>query len=157
MPPNLNISAKKKHFGPKIAVVNGCFDVLHAGHIHLFREARAISDRLIVLLNSDASVRKLKGPGRPANCESDRETVLRAIGDVSDVVIFGSEDELEEMILTIKPRFLVKGSDYRKSPQEKITGAKWLPNWGGELVFVDLLPGRSSSRVIGSGSGRGGA
>jgi rfaE bifunctional protein nucleotidyltransferase chain/domain len=129
----------------KIVCTNGCFDVLHAGHVALLREARSLGDRLIILLNSDRSVKRLKGPSRPIHGEQDRMAVLLALGDVDDVVMFDYERDLENLIRQIRPTVLVKGDDYLGKP---VTGANLLPEWGGVVHFVKRLANRSTSIAV---------
>ena len=128
----------------RIVFTNGCFDILHAGHVSYLERAKRFGDVLIVGLNSDGSVRKVKGPGRPVNSEKDRARVLGALSSVDSVVIFGEETP-RRLICAVKPHVLVKGADWAAS---KIAGAKELRTWGGKLRRVPLLPGRSTSRVI---------
>lgn len=128
----------------KTVFTNGCFDILHAGHIKLLREARGFGDRLIVGLNSDDSVRRLKGPTRPINCADDRKTVLEAIRYVDQVVIF-EEDTPLELIRKLQPDVLVKGSDYGEG---KIVGESEVLSWGGAVHRIGLLEGRSTTGML---------
>ena len=130
--------------GKRIAFTNGCFDVFHAGHVRILRIAREAADVLFVGLNDDEGVRRLKGPGRPANRLEDRAEVLRAIRYVDHVVAF-AEDTPIRLIKGIRPDALVKGADYLET---EIVGAKEIKEWGGELIRVPLLEGRSSTRII---------
>lgn len=130
--------------GKRVVFTNGCFDILHAGHVAYLERAKRLGDILIVGLNSNASVRKLKGRGRPINSEKDRARVLGALSSVDSVVIFG-EDTPRKLICAIKPHVLVKGADWTA---RNIAGAKELRAWGGRLRRVPLLPGRSTSRMI---------
>lgn len=123
---------------------NGCFDILHAGHIKLLREARSFGDRLVVGLNSDESVRRLKGPSRPMNSEDDRKTVLEAIRYVDEVIIFGEDTPLE-LINRVKPDVLVKGADYGAG---EIVGEKEVVSRGGVVRRIELLPGRSTTALL---------
>jgi D-beta-D-heptose 7-phosphate kinase/D-beta-D-heptose 1-phosphate adenosyltransferase len=130
--------------GLRVGFTNGCFDLLHAGHITLLRKARERCDRLILGINSDLSVSRLKGPGRPAQDEHTRAMILASLSPVDLVVIFG-EDTPERMIRTLRPDVLVKGADYRP---EQVVGADLVASCGGELVLVDLLPGHSTTNTL---------
>jgi D-beta-D-heptose 7-phosphate kinase/D-beta-D-heptose 1-phosphate adenosyltransferase len=128
----------------RIGFTNGCFDVLHPGHIKLLTEARAGCDRLIVGLNSDASVRGLKGAGRPVQNQQARAEVLAALEAVDLVVIF-DEPTPAELIRRVQPKLLIKGSDYRR---EEVVGHEIVEMAGGEVMLVDLLPGHSTTRIL---------
>ena len=130
--------------GRVIGFTNGCFDVLHAGHVSLLRQARAACHRLVVGLNDDASVSRLKGAGRPVNPVAQRVSVLRALGDVDAVVVF-AEDTPERLIRTIRPDVLVKGADYAP---DSVVGADFVRASGGRILLARLEPGLSSSRLI---------
>jgi D-beta-D-heptose 7-phosphate kinase/D-beta-D-heptose 1-phosphate adenosyltransferase len=130
--------------GLSVGFTNGCFDILHAGHVTLMNEARAKCDRLIVGVNSDASVGRLKGPERPINPEAERAAVLAALGAVDLVVVF-EEDTPEALIEAIKPDVLVKGADYTV---DQVVGAPFVLARGGRVALVDLVPGRSTTRVV---------
>jgi D-beta-D-heptose 7-phosphate kinase/D-beta-D-heptose 1-phosphate adenosyltransferase len=130
--------------GLKVGFTNGCFDILHVGHVGILEFARAQCDRLIVGVNADSSVRRLKGPGRPVNSEEDRAQVLGALGFVDSVVIF-TEDTPLELIRQLQPDILVKGADYSI---DQIVGADIVQERGGQVVTFDLVPGRSTSNVI---------
>jgi D-beta-D-heptose 7-phosphate kinase/D-beta-D-heptose 1-phosphate adenosyltransferase len=130
--------------GKVVGFTNGCFDILHPGHISLMKFSRDNCDCLIVGLNSDASVRRLKGPTRPINSETDRAIVLSALGTVDAVVIFG-EDTPIELIKAIKPDVLIKGADYSI---ETVVGADVVMNNGGKVLLAQLVPGKSSSGTI---------
>jgi D-beta-D-heptose 7-phosphate kinase/D-beta-D-heptose 1-phosphate adenosyltransferase len=131
--------------GRSIAFANGCFDVLHAGHIHFLREARAQCDLLVVGLNSDASVRRLgKGPGRPINEQSNRAAVLSALECV-DYVCFFDDDTPLELIRQVRPNVLVKGSDYRL---EEVVGREFVESIGGRVHLAEYIPGRSTTALI---------
>jgi rfaE bifunctional protein nucleotidyltransferase chain/domain len=127
-----------------IAFTNGCFDILHAGHITALIEASNHADFLVVGLNSDASVKKLKGEGRPANNEQSRTLLLAALSMVDAVVVF-PEDTPLDIIKTIKPDVLVKGGDYKL---EDIVGAKEVIANGGRVVINPILPGFSTTSII---------
>lgn len=130
--------------GRTLVFTNGCFDIIHAGHVKLLSEARACGHLLAVGLNSDASVRRLKGPGRPANGLADRRAVLESIRYVDKVFVF-DEDTPRELILALRPSVLVKGADYQES---EIVGAAEVMSWGGRVVRVELAPGRSTSAIL---------
>jgi len=130
--------------GLSVGFTNGCFDLLHPGHVSLLSQARATCDRLIVGLNTDASVRKLKGDGRPVNSEMARAVVLAALETVDAVVLF-DEDTPLKAIEAIKPGVLVKGADYKI---ETVVGADFVKSHGGRVVLADLVPGQSTTGVI---------
>ena len=130
--------------GKKIAFTNGCFDILHAGHIASLTEAAGLADVLIIGLNADVSVRKLKGSNRPLNNESDRALLLASLSMVDAVILF-SEDTPQQLIATLLPDILVKGGDYRV---EDIAGAKEVMAAGGRVVINPILPGHSTSGII---------
>jgi D-beta-D-heptose 7-phosphate kinase/D-beta-D-heptose 1-phosphate adenosyltransferase len=127
-----------------VGFTNGCFDILHPGHIKLLARARAACDRLMVGLNSDASVRGLKGEGRPMQTVHARAEVLAALEAVDLVVIFEQETPLE-LISRIRPSVLVKGGDYRR---EQVVGREIVERDGGEVILVDLVPGFSTTRIV---------
>ena len=128
----------------KIGFTNGCFDLVHPGHISLLRQARAKCDRLVVGLNSDASVKRLKGAGRPVQDEMARAIVLASLAMVDLVVIFG-EDTPEKLIQALRPDVLVKGADYKR---EDVVGADFVSSHGGEVVLAELTPEQSTSSLI---------
>lgn len=130
--------------GERIVFTNGCFDLLHAGHVSYLEQARHYGQRLIVGLNSDASVRALKGPRRPIMPEVDRAHVLAALAAVDAVVLFGEETPLE-LIRVVRPDVLVKGADYRP---DQVVGADEVQRHGGQLVLIPLLPDRSTSDLV---------
>lgn len=130
--------------GEKVVFTNGCFDILHAGHVRYLSAARQLGDRLVVGLNSDASVRRLKGPKRPVAPEDDRAEVLASLEAVDAVTLFG-EDTPEELIGQLLPDVLVKGADWTV---EQIAGAKTVIENGGSVLTVPLLEGRSSTGII---------
>jgi D-beta-D-heptose 7-phosphate kinase/D-beta-D-heptose 1-phosphate adenosyltransferase len=128
----------------RIGFTNGVFDLLHPGHIKVLAQARATCDRLVVGLNSDASVRRLKGEGRPIQPESARAEVLAALESVDLVAVFEQDTPLE-LIRRIRPTVLVKGGDYRR---EQVVGRKIVEGHGGQVVLVDLVPGFSTTRIV---------
>jgi rfaE bifunctional protein nucleotidyltransferase chain/domain/rfaE bifunctional protein kinase chain/domain len=140
----MRLSTEVRARGGRIVATGGCFDLLHAGHIAALRAARSLGDCLIVCLNSDASVRRLKGVGRPLVPEQDRADVLAALGFVDAVVIF--EEPTPAVVLqAIQPDIFAKGADYGLSA---IPEARLLSSWGGEAVLVPYLEGRSTSRIV---------
>ena len=133
-----------KHSGEKIVFTNGCFDILHAGHVRYLEQARALGDRLVVGLNDDASVKRLKGANRPINRLDQRATVLTALAAVDWVIPF-SEDTPYELISTIQPDVLVKGGDYKI---EDIVGADIVHKAGGQVSVIEFVEGCSTTRTI---------
>ena len=133
--------------GLRVGFANGCFDILHAGHTRMLRAARAECDRLVVALNDDASVRRLKGETRPVNPLEDRAAVIAALASVDAVIAF-AEDTPLEAILALRPDRLFKGSDYTI---EQVVGAPEVASWGGRTVLLDLLPGRSTTSILARG------
>ena len=134
--------------GQRIVFTNGCFDLLHVGHIRLLEEARRKGDRLVVGLNSDASVRRLKGPSRPLVEERERALVLAALSAVDAVVVFGESTPLR-LIEVIRPDVLVKGGDYT---QQTVVGAREVQAWGGRVELIPLVGGISTTRLIATAS-----
>ena len=128
----------------KIVFTNGCFDILHRGHITYLAQARQLGDLLVVGLNSDASVRRLKGPERPVNDERSRALLLAALEMVDYVVLF-EEDTPYNLILKVKPDLLVKGGDY---DIHNIVGADFVRQRGGEVRTIPFVQGFSSSSII---------
>lgn len=133
--------------GLRVGFANGCFDLLHAGHTRMLRAARAECDRLVVALNDDASVTRLKGSGRPVNPLQDRAAVIAALASVDAVIAF-PEDTPLEAILALRPDRLFKGSDYTI---EQVVGAAEVASWGGRTILLDLLPGRSTTTILARG------
>ena len=129
----------------RVIMTNGCFDVLHAGHVAYLEEAKSLGDRLIVAVNDDDSVRRLKGESRPINALEDRLLVLAGLAAVDWVVPF-SEDTPASLISQLLPDVLVKGGDYKP---DEIAGAKDVLNNGGEVRVLTFRDGHSSSRIIG--------
>ena len=127
-----------------VVFTNGCFDILHSGHVRYLTAARELGDILIVGMNSDASVRKLKGDGRPVNPAADRAEVLLGLRAVDHVVIF-NEDTAEELVRRLQPDIYVKGGDYSldRLPESAIVAA-----YGGRTVLVPMVEGRSTTNVI---------
>jgi D-beta-D-heptose 7-phosphate kinase/D-beta-D-heptose 1-phosphate adenosyltransferase len=136
--------AEWRHQGLRIGFTNGCFDLLHPGHVTLLAQARAACDRLIVGLNSDASVRRLKGEGRPMQDVHARAEVLAALEAVDLVVVFEQDTPLD-LISRVRPQLLVKGGDYRR---EQVVGHDIVERDGGKVMLIDLVPGFSTSRIV---------
>lgn len=128
----------------RIVFTNGCFDLLHPGHVAYLTAAKALGDRLVIGLNDDDSIRRLKGPTRPVNPLENRLAMLAALKPVDLVVPFGEDTPLE-LIRTLKPDILVKGGDYRP---DTIVGAEEVRGWGGEVVVIPFLDGHSSTGLI---------
>ena len=136
--------------GEKIAFTNGCFDLIHPGHVSLLSQARASADRLIVGLNSDASIKRLKGKDRPVQNETARGIVLASMGAV-DLVLLFEEDTPIELIRAIRPDVLVKGADYRV---DQVVGADVVQAAGGRVMLAELLPGHSTTGTIARAGGK---
>ena len=130
--------------GLRVGFTNGCFDLLHPGHISLLAQARAACDRLIVGLNSDSSVARLKGPDRPVQHEAGRAVVLASLGSVDLVTVF-AEDTPLELIRALRPDLLVKGADYAEAG---VVGAAEVRSWGGRVLLAELAEGHSTTRTI---------
>ena len=134
----------KNNSGKKIVFTNGCFDIIHRGHVTYLNEAKALGDILIVGINTDASVKKLKGDSRPINTELDRKFVLENLKAVDFVELF-SEDTPLNLILKIRPHILVKGGDWKP---ENIVGSKEVFGWGGFVHSLSLVAGKSTTALI---------
>lgn len=130
--------------GKSIVFSNGCFDILHRGHVEYLSKAADLGDILIIGLNTDASVKRLKGPSRPVNDEKSRAVVLAALQFV-DAVVFFEEDTPYNLIKLVQPDVLVKGNDYKV---EDIVGYDVVTNKGGEVVTVELVEGFSTTNII---------
>ncbi len=128
----------------RVGFTNGCFDLIHPGHVSLLAQAKAACDRLVVGLNTDASVARLKGPGRPVQSAAARATVLASLASVDAVVPF-PEDTPLDLILALRPDVLVKGADYRL---EQVVGAAEVSRWGGRVLLAQLEPGFSTTATI---------
>lgn len=133
-----------KQNGKKVVFTNGCFDILHSGHVKYLSEARKLGDALVLGLNTDASVRALKGEGRPINNETDRASVLAALGFVDFITLFGEETP-KELIDELIPDILVKGADYKP---EEIVGYDTVTSNGGKVITIELVEGRSTTKTI---------
>lgn len=129
--------------GDRLVFTNGCFDLLHPGHISLLYQARALGDRLVVGLNTDASVRRLKGPERPILSEQDRAAMLSALACV-DLVVHFDEDTPLDLIRVLQPDILVKGSDYKP---EQVVGKELVESYGGQVMLVELVKGYSTTQL----------
>jgi D-beta-D-heptose 7-phosphate kinase / D-beta-D-heptose 1-phosphate adenosyltransferase len=140
----VELAARTRAAGGVVVATGGCFDLLHAGHVRALEAARALGDRLIVCLNSDASVRRTKGPDRPLVGQHDRAAVLRALACVDAVTIF-EEDDPRAVLRELRPHVWAKGSDYALS---ELPEAATLSEWGGRAVLVPYVPGRSTTRLI---------
>jgi len=140
----MNRIHKWRDKGEKVGFTNGCFDLLHPGHVSLLSEARGACDKLVVGLNSDWSVKRLKGEERPSQTEQARAAVLSSLETVDLVIIF-SEDTPELLIKEIKPDVLVKGADYSI---EAVIGADFVQSYGGEIILVEIVPGFSTTATI---------
>ncbi len=134
----------QRQLGQKMVFTNGCFDILHAGHVNYLAKARAAGDFLVVGLNSDASVKRIKGPLRPVNPEKMRAQVLASLSFVDYVTIF-EEDTPEKLIKALKPDVLVKGADW---PEEKIVGASFVKSYGGRVLRIPFEHQISTSQII---------
>ncbi|MGO9484964.1 MAG: D-glycero-beta-D-manno-heptose-7-phosphate kinase [Rhodomicrobium sp.] len=131
--------------GLRVGFTNGCFDILHAGHVAMLSKAAEACDRLVVALNSDASVRRLKGESRPVQTESSRTQVMAGLKAASLVTVF-SEDTPIELIKLFRPDVLFKGADYK---EDEVVGGDLVKSWGGKVVLIELSPGLSTTNVIG--------
>jgi rfaE bifunctional protein nucleotidyltransferase chain/domain len=134
----------KKNHGKKIVFTNGCFDIIHKGHVTYLNEAKKLGDLLVIGLNSDASVKRLKGPERPINNEVDRQFVMGQLKAVDFVEIF-HEDTPLNLILKVKPKVLVKGGDWKI---DQIVGAKEVIESGGEVFSLQFVDGYSTTSII---------
>jgi D-beta-D-heptose 7-phosphate kinase/D-beta-D-heptose 1-phosphate adenosyltransferase len=141
--------AEWKRRGLKVGFANGCFDLIHPGHVSLLAQARAACDRLVVALNSDASVGRLKGKGRPVQDAAARAAVLGSLADVDLIVVFGDEareaDTPLMLIESLRPDVLVKGADYT---EDKVVGAEIVKSYGGTVLLAELTPGQSTTATI---------
>lgn len=138
------IAASLKSKGKKIVFTNGCFDILHFGHVYYLEQAKKQGDMLIVGLNSDKSIQRIKGKNRPIVCQKDRARVLAGLESVDYIVIF-NEDTPLKTISAIKPDVLIKGSDWQKN---SIVGAEVVRQYGGKTAVIKLAKGRSTTNII---------
>ena len=145
-----NISLKKllkelkKRKGRKIVFTNGCFDILHAGHVRYLKKAKSLGDMLVLGLNSDSSVRNIKGKGRPIVNQKDRAEVVSSLSPVDYVVIFKEPTPIK-LIEAIKPDILVKGADWKRG---EIIGENFMKSYGGKVARIRLFEGRSTTDII---------
>ncbi len=135
---------KAKKEGKKIVFTNGCFDILHAGHVRYLNKSKEFGDILIVGLNSDSSVKKLKGPSRPINSEYDRAEVLLGLKSTDYVIVF-EEETPTKLLEKIKPDVYTKGADYTL---ETLPEASVVAKYGGQVKFIDLVEGKSTTKII---------
>ncbi|MFD7615585.1 D-glycero-beta-D-manno-heptose 1-phosphate adenylyltransferase [Streptomyces sp. NPDC059802] len=140
----LELAARVRARGGRVVGAGGCFDLLHAGHLSLLDQARRLGDVLIVCINSDASVGRLKGEGRPVVGERERAALLTALDCVDDVLVF-AEDTPEKVLAELRPDIWVKGGDYAG---RRIAEADLVESWGGEVVTVPFLEGHSTTTRI---------
>jgi D-beta-D-heptose 7-phosphate kinase/D-beta-D-heptose 1-phosphate adenosyltransferase len=140
----LRIIRDLKAEGKRIVFTNGCFDLLHIGHVRYLEKARALGDVLVVGVNSDSSVRKLKGPKRPILPEEERAGILSGLGCVDYITIFREIDPLK-LITSLRPNLLVKGGDWTK---EQTVGKEVVEGLGGEVVIIPFIKGASTSNLI---------
>ena len=133
-----------KREGKRIVFTNGCFDILHYGHIKYLEDAKNKGDYLIVAVNSDSSIKKIKAPGRPVIGQSDRLKTVAALASVDFVLLFNEDNPLK-LIKALKPDILIKGSDWNKN---KIVGADFVKSYGGKVMTVNLVKNRSTSAII---------
>ena len=134
----------KSHALNSIVFTNGCFDLLHVGHVRYLQQAKALGKLLMVGVNSDASVRRLKGPTRPVQSEGDRAEILAALSSVDYVIIF-DQDTPEELIHLVRPAVLVKGGDWKP---EAIVGGPFVLSYGGQVRSLQFVDGKSTTQII---------
>ena len=143
--PGLKIKIRRlKRDGKRIVFTNGCFDILHYGHVKYLQDARAKGDYLVVAVNSDASIKRIKARNRPVIGQHERVRTLAALASVDFVVVFNAQTPLR-LIEALKPDVLIKGADWDK---EKIIGADFVESYGGKVLTVKLVKGRSTSALI---------
>jgi rfaE bifunctional protein nucleotidyltransferase chain/domain len=138
------IAAQAKNEGKKIVFTNGCFDLLHRGHVQLLREAKSLGDILIVALNSDRSVRQIKGPDRPILPEEERAELIAALEMVDYVTMFDEPDPLN-VIRELRPDVLAKGGDWA---EDNIVGRELVESYGGKVAVIPYLKGHSTTEII---------
>lgn len=143
--PNLKRKISRfKQDGKRIVFTNGCFDILHYGHVKYLQDARSYGDYLVVAVNSDSSIKKIKAKNRPVITQSDRLKIVAALASVDFVVLFNQDSPLR-LIKALKPDILIKGADWSK---QKIIGADFVSSYGGKVFTVNLVKGRSTSALI---------
>ena len=130
--------------GKKIAFTNGCFDILHVGHVRYLREAKKAGDILVLALNSDSSVRTIKGEERPLVCEEERAEVLAALEFIDFITIFPESTPLE-LINHLKPDILIKGGDWA---EDKVVGRDEVKKWGGRVAIIPEVEGKSTTNIV---------
>lgn len=130
--------------GKKIAFTNGCFDILHVGHVRYLREARKTADVLVLALNSDSSVRSIKGEKRPLVSEEERAEILAALEFIDFVTVFPELTPLE-LITYLKPDILIKGGDW---PEDKVVGRDDVKKWGGRVILIPEIKGKSTTNIV---------
>lgn len=135
-----NLRSQKK----KIVFTNGCFDLLHVGHVRYLSEAKKLGDYLVIGVNSDESVKRLKGPTRPIQNQLDRAEILKSLKSVDETVIFG-EDTPQNLIEQIKPDILVKGGDWSV---DQIVGGRFVQSYGGQVCSLTFIDGKSTTKII---------
>ena len=140
----LDIVSELKKQNKTIVTTNGCFDIIHAGHVRYLKHAKNLGDVLIMCLNSDASVQRLKGPTRPLNHQDDRAEVMAALESINYVVIF-EEDTPVDILAKIKPDIHVKGGDYS---EDTLPETKVIKEGGGKIQFIPFVEGRSTTNII---------
>jgi len=140
----MQVAAREKRAGHRVVFTNGCFDLLHPGHVRCLAEARALGDVLVVAINSDRSVRGNKGPERPLVAEQDRAEVLAALVSVDYVTIF-DEPTPRELIARVLPSLLVKGADWAP---DQVAGREEVEAAGGRVVSIPLAPGYSTTNIL---------
>lgn len=133
-----------KRNGKRIVFTNGCFDILHYGHTKYLQDAKSKGDYLVVAVNSDSSIKKIKTKNRPVVGQADRLKIVAALACVDFVILFNQDDPLK-LIKTLKPDILVKGGDWGK---KKIVGANFVESYGGKVLSINLVRGRSTSKII---------
>ena len=136
--------SRLKQNGKRMVFTNGCFDILHYGHVKYLQDARRKGDYLVVAVNSDSSIKKIKAKNRPVIGQSDRLKTVAALASVDFVVLFNEDNPLR-LIKAIKPDILIKGADWDK---QKIIGADFVKSYGGKVLTVNLVKGRSTSALI---------
>ena len=140
----ITLAAQARSNGKVVVFTNGCFDLLHRGHVHILRQARAAGDLLIVAINSDQSVKAIKGPARPICSEMDRLELIAAMEMVDYVILFDDPDP-SDLIASIKPDVLAKGGDWNK---DEVVGGDIVERHGGRILLVPYLNGYSTSEII---------
>ncbi len=135
---------KLKKQNKKVVFTNGCFDLLHVGHVRYLEEAKKLGDFLVIGVNADESVKRLKGPTRPIQNQSDRAEILKALKSVDETVIF-VEDTPENLIKQIKPDILVKGGDWSV---DQIVGGTFVQSYGGQVCSLNFVDGKSTTKII---------